>query len=248
MFKTSLGQGPDMVILPGWATDHRFMSPISDVLKKNYRLTIFDLPGCGKSSWSSHIKTIDDMADLLLPFLPKTAICVGWSIGGLIAISLASRYPERISKLIGLATTPKFVESPGWPAMPKPGFKGFSSSHDVKFFLKKAYDNEFANWKEKPKRYHQVIEFINTFDMNFDVFLQGIDLLNKSDLRPQFQSIHCPIHMIIGYQDSATPLESSKKMQDLNSHVQVHAIPQAGHCALWTHPEDVNTALTQALA
>lgn len=36
---------------------------------------------------------------------------------------MTARYPQRVRQIIGITTTPKFIASEGWPALPKPSFK-----------------------------------------------------------------------------------------------------------------------------
>jgi hypothetical protein len=36
---------------------------------------------------------------------------------------VTARYPQRVRQIIGITTTPKFIASEGWPALPKPSFK-----------------------------------------------------------------------------------------------------------------------------
>lgn len=160
IFKTVSGQGPDVVVLHGWGCSHQHMQPVVDQLTDRYCVHNIDLPGLGQSSWDESIQSIADIADQLLPHLPERAIYIGWSFGGLVATSIASRFSERVSRIIGLSTLPKFIEADGWPAVPKPGFyplytQGLASM-SVSAFFNDYYNNEFKSIQPKPKRYHQL--------------------------------------------------------------------------------------------
>lgn len=117
------GKGNDVVVIHGWSCDSQYMEPVVTELSRNYRVTNIDLPGCGKSPWDASINNIHDIADLLRPHLPQNAIFVPWSFGGLVTISLASRYPEYVNRIVGFGTTPKFIAAEDWIGVPQPGFK-----------------------------------------------------------------------------------------------------------------------------
>ena len=41
------GEGPDMILLHGWGQNIEMMKPISDYLKKNFKVYTIDFPGFG---------------------------------------------------------------------------------------------------------------------------------------------------------------------------------------------------------
>ncbi|RKZ33738.1 MAG: pimeloyl-[acyl-carrier protein] methyl ester esterase, partial [Gammaproteobacteria bacterium] len=43
------------------------------------------------------------------------AMWIGWSLGGLVAMEVARQYPERVSALTLMASTPRFQRHPDWP-------------------------------------------------------------------------------------------------------------------------------------
>ncbi|PIQ42460.1 MAG: hypothetical protein COW05_09815, partial [Gammaproteobacteria bacterium CG12_big_fil_rev_8_21_14_0_65_46_12] len=233
------GQGKDVVLIHGWGCDLRHMQPIADQLK-GYRITNVDLPGRGKSDWAPSIDNIHDIADFLLPELPESAIYVPWSFGGLVTLSIASRYPERVSRIIGVATSPKFIEDDGWPAVPKPGFiAGFSEITQLGFvdFFKAYYDVEFSDFNPKPKEYQKLIDLLEkTPKQDLDVLLQGVRLCDKTDFRDRFKTLKCPVDLILGGKDSSVPSAMHPAIQRLNPAAKLHVIPEAQHMSFWTHP------------
>ncbi|MBI3714893.1 MAG: alpha/beta fold hydrolase [Betaproteobacteria bacterium] len=47
--------------------------------------------------------------------MPARPHLLGWSLGGHVALALAHRHPQRIERLVTVATTPRFVASENWP-------------------------------------------------------------------------------------------------------------------------------------
>lgn len=83
--------------LPAWEKN-------VEILKSNYRCIAIDLPGYGKSSKAIHPGTMDFYADVVKMLLDKlqikSAVIAGHSMGGQIAMVMALKYPETVSKLI----------------------------------------------------------------------------------------------------------------------------------------------------
>ncbi len=251
MYEEITGQGNDVVLMHGWGCDHRHMRPIADFLSSRYRVTNIDLPGRGQSVWQEQINSLNDMADALLPYLPKEAIYIGWSFGGLVATSIASRYPERVKRIIGIGSTPKFIEDENWPGVPQPGFKASFNevkAHGFKAFFEGWYDAEFADFNPKPASYNQLLKLLEASNKeNLDVLLKGIEICDATDLRKEFSSIKCPIDLILGGQDTSVPMACHQAIKKINSHVKIHLIQDAQHMMFWTHPEAFQKILQEIL-
>lgn len=62
----------------------------------------------------------------VLPTLPESALWVGWSLGGQLAMEAARQWPQRVAGVVTMASTPCFVAAPDWPeGMPETRFRGF---------------------------------------------------------------------------------------------------------------------------
>jgi pimeloyl-ACP methyl ester carboxylesterase len=103
----SVGMGPDIVMLHGFlgnlAVWHLYMAPI---LRREHRVTTYDLRGHGYSDVTPTNYTTADMAEDLRCFLDEMGIerpiLVGHSFGADIAMYFSLLYPERVQKLVAL--------------------------------------------------------------------------------------------------------------------------------------------------
>ncbi len=98
------GSGPILVWLHGFtqtkATGHTFRS----ILAGAYELLTIDLPGHGENASVS--ASLEETADLLADVLPdEPFILAGYSLGGRVALHVALRHPERLSRLVLLSAT-----------------------------------------------------------------------------------------------------------------------------------------------
>jgi pimeloyl-ACP methyl ester carboxylesterase len=98
--------GKNIVLLHGWGQNIEMMDPIGRRLQDDFRITIIDFPGFGKSPEPSRSLTIYEYYELLDAFLSelkiKNPILIGHSFGGRVAMIYAASKPT--SKLILLAS------------------------------------------------------------------------------------------------------------------------------------------------
>ncbi|WP_299194452.1 alpha/beta fold hydrolase [uncultured Amphritea sp.] len=108
-------QGQPLVLLHGWGMHSGVWYTLLPELQQDFHIILIDLPGLGRSAAS--LPGCYDLASvtrLLAEVAPASAVWLGWSLGGIIAMEFAQRYPERVSGLITLGTSPCFVERPDW--------------------------------------------------------------------------------------------------------------------------------------
>lgn len=102
------GKGDPLVLVAGYACDHTFWYPVLHYLKDHYQVTIFDNRGIGQTKDQNETLSIELMAENLFLLLKKLNISkphiIGHSMGGMIVLALAARYPDHIDK-IGLLTS-----------------------------------------------------------------------------------------------------------------------------------------------
>ena len=110
---SSRGQGPELVLLHGWAMHSGIWSGIVDVLASKFRVNLVDLPGHGVNRDVPLSRHLNDLVDLLLSELPP-AVWMGWSLGGLVTLAAALKQPHKVQKAILVAATPCFSSQADW--------------------------------------------------------------------------------------------------------------------------------------
>ena len=97
----TLGCGPDIVLLHGWGAQGSIWNEIAADLAARYRVTMIDLPGHGKSPESEREPepTLASLTARVAQVAPTRATWLGWSLGGMVAMQLASETPQRGEKL-----------------------------------------------------------------------------------------------------------------------------------------------------
>ncbi|MEH1906888.1 alpha/beta fold hydrolase [Nostoc sp.] len=104
------GQGFPILGLHGHPGTGRSLSVFTNHLSKRYQTFAPDLRGYGKSRYNSNFDMNDHLTDLealLDRFEIQKCLVLGWSLGGILAMELALRLPERVTGLILVATAAK---------------------------------------------------------------------------------------------------------------------------------------------
>jgi pimeloyl-ACP methyl ester carboxylesterase len=102
---TDRGQGPSILLLHTLFVDRTCWQPLVERLAQSFRVIAPDLPGCGESEkpakgrFPYSISSITDVITALYAGLGLgQAYVVGHGLGGAVAVELASRYPELVSR------------------------------------------------------------------------------------------------------------------------------------------------------
>jgi 3-oxoadipate enol-lactonase len=104
-----VGSGPAIVLIHGHPFDRTMWAPQLAALAGEFRLIAPDLPGYGAAPPIAAVTTMRDFADAIVTLLDDlevpAATVIGLSMGGLVAMELASGNPDRVNRVVLAATT-----------------------------------------------------------------------------------------------------------------------------------------------
>ncbi|MBR9728060.1 pimeloyl-ACP methyl ester esterase BioH [Shewanella intestini] len=248
------GQGRDIVLLHGWGVNSAVFSPLADELQALHcRVHLVDLPGFGDSA--SVENNLDTWVQTLIEQLPERAIWMGWSLGGLLATHIANQFPQHVSALVTIASSPCFMareasdNQAAWAGIPPKVLHQFSSllvNDPVKtieqFLAIQAMGSPHA--KADIKRIKQLVLAKPHADVSALTF--GLSLLATLDLRPQQGNIHQPWLRIWGKLDCLVPRKIIRQLHQA-SNISDVIINKASHAPFISHKEEFNQQLTDWL-
>ncbi|EWH04719.1 pimeloyl-CoA synthetase [Pseudoalteromonas lipolytica SCSIO 04301] len=238
----------EMVLLHGWGMNQGVWQVIMPELTffHDGAVRCLDLPGFGNAQSIPTPYTLHAAAEQLSSELNEGSILVGWSLGGLFALYIAAHWPDKVAKVVLVASTPFFAQHDDWPGI-KPdvlnAFKDQLVSHREKtierFLAIQAMGSESARDDIK-----QLKLLLNQYPAPKEQALSaGLDILQHDDLRAMFAQLTVPIVGIFGRLDALVPYRALKKMQALQPNFDYEVIDKASHAPFISHKEAFITAL-----
>ncbi|MCA0455056.1 MAG: alpha/beta hydrolase [Chloroflexi bacterium] len=113
------GSGPDAVYIPGMGSHSNDLlgQTVRQMLGQKYRLLTVDNRGSGQTATqpndtSNLADMADDVAAVMAHIGMDNARVLGISMGGMVALSLAVKHPERINRLVVAVTSARTPDNP----------------------------------------------------------------------------------------------------------------------------------------
>lgn len=240
LFSETSGQGPDLVLLHGWGIHSSVWQSVVSKLNQEFKVTIIDLPGFGRSE-SLCDYSVENIIKHLLEVAPAKAIWLGWSLGGLLATKIAAEYPDRVEKLICVASSPKFLKTADWPGINIEILLKFAEQlhSDYKATLNRFLLLQFYGLplNKEMLRWLQSSLFLYG-SPSMQTLQEGLNLLQNLDYRVEVEKINCPILYILGRLDTLVPAILAEKLQQFSRRIETVILPKASHALFLTHEND----------
>ncbi len=247
------GVGAPLVLIHGLGGSSRNFSPIADELASSHRVVAIDRPGSGYSERPAmRSSSLADQAEVIAAVLMhldiESAVIVGHSLGGAVALALALDYPRAVSRLVLLApaTTGFDLEAPldspvlehrwvqqalAW-TIAVPASRHFADDTLTRIFHPQPVPEDFATaggglLARRPK---QVISNIR----DLLALHQGLD-----GYRARYAELVVPVDVLYGDEDAIlAPGLHAGALQGLPS-VSIERLPGIGHMVVHARPDQV---------
>ncbi|MCP1727957.1 pimeloyl-[acyl-carrier protein] methyl ester esterase [Natronospira proteinivora] len=239
-YETS-GDGPLLVLIHGWGLHSDVWDPILAELTARYRVTRIDLPGHGHSREVPVGESLADWAEAALSVAPEKASWLGWSLGGMVATRAALDAPERVERLLAVATTPRFVTGPDWPhAMAPETLEKFASElrNDFKGTVQQFLALQVQGDPQARPLLRQLREAVFRHgEPHHQVLENGLSLLGSVDLRAELPGLKPPTRVISGRLDRLTHPEAGRAMAEAIPKADYHCLQRTAHAPFLSDPE-----------
>jgi len=241
----SIGEGPPLILLHGWAMHSGLFAPLLPRLLDAYRVHRIDLPGHGRSpAWSPYaldtlVAAVDEEVSRVASSEPVSVL--GWSLGGAVALRWARDSPQRIGRLVLVATTPCFVARPDWPcAMAETTLRQFGDELAASYRLTL---QRFVTLQVQGSEHARAV----LAELRAQLFARGepspaalraaLELLARVDLRAEVGSILQNTVVIAGGRDTLAPPAAGEWLARNMPNASFHLIEGAAHAPFLSHPE-----------
>lgn len=232
------GHGPEVVLIHGWGSHGGVWTEIARELVKDFRVTVPDLPGHGRSrDFAPDAFTPEIMAQQIRRLLHGPAAWVGWSMGGLVALAAAQRLAPAVSRLVLVNATPKYVQSPDWPhAMPPSVLEQFAQNleQDYAGTIERFLTLQTAGDDRAVLR--RLREIFRHGEPVTAALRAGLRLLKEEDRRSVLGGIGAPALVIQGARDRLVPMEAARYSATHLPRARLAPVAGAGHAPFLSHP------------
>ena len=222
-----------LVFLPGWCVGRGPELAAVDALKG----TIFDLPGYRDAPLIADFHAAAD--DLAARLQPRTHL-VGWSLGAQMALAIAARAPEKVSKLVLIAGTVSFVQRDGWPhAMPPEMLAEFAANvaTDIEAILPR-FVGGFNRGDTRAKEVTRILLDLADPLPPAATLATGLGWLRDVDLRPLAPLVEAPTLLVHGANDPLMPLAAAEALAALIPGARLAIFADCAHAPFISRPEE----------
>jgi len=197
------GNGPDLVLLHGWAMHGGIFAPFVEALAPRFRVHVVDLPGHGASRDEERFD-LEDAVARIADRVPR-AIWLGWSLGGLVALHAALDRPAQVRGLAMLCATPRFVAAPDWPhAMPAETLAQFGAGlrDDYRATIDRFLALETMGAPRAQAELRELRRHVfERGEPSMSALCDGLSVLGTTDLRAALPTLSMPSLWIGGRRD-----------------------------------------------
>lgn len=232
------GHGPPVVLSHGVLDDCSLWERQADALARSHTVVVYDHRGHGRSDKPRGDYSVQTLADDLRRLMElldiDRASLVGYSLGGMTALRLALDHPERVTKLVLVATPPRaFPQSPAVAGL----VNCLSPLVPYRFVARKAMrpraGGEDQPGPAVPK--HVALAFARS-------------LLTSYDLRAAAHRVKAPTLIVSGEKDLEVPVKMSRFLHRAIRGSLLAIIPSCGHLLVTEKPAELSRILTAFLA
>jgi 3-oxoadipate enol-lactonase len=247
-----IGSGDPIVFVCGLSADLQVWRFQALDLSRTHRVITYDNRGAGRTDAPDAPYAIAQMADDLDALLDhldiERATIAGWSMGGVIAQSLAIAHPRRVGRLLLLGS---FVAPDGYLRAAISNWvnvrrSNLSDEQAVRHAARLVYSPALANNARAYEAYLHVMLSNPYRQTDHGFFRQAAALLGYSAPERLSQLAAFPTTVLVGEDDQLTPPYLSKQLVERIPGARLHVLP-AAHSGFVERPEDWTAAIRNAL-
>ncbi|MFF1507113.1 alpha/beta fold hydrolase [Streptomyces sp. NPDC058326] len=243
-FYEDQGTGPALLLVHGHPFDHTMWRPQIDRFSRTHRVIAPDLRGYGATPLGANPGSTDlgvfaeDLVALLDDLGIGACVLAGLSMGGQIAMELYRRHPERVRGLVLADTFPAAETEDGKAArnamadrLLREGMRGYAD--EVLDRMVAPYNTHAA------PHVHRMM--CATDPVAAAAALRG--RAERPDYRKTLTTVPFPALVIVGRDDTYTPVTDAEEMRALLPHATLAVIERAAHLPNLERPEEFDAVL-----
>jgi 3-oxoadipate enol-lactonase len=231
------GSGQPVVLLHPLALSGEVWGEFGARLAAGFDVIAPDARGHGESGWDGGEFGLDDLADDVTALLDALALpaahVIGMSMGGSTAVSLAGRYPQRVTTMFLADTTAWYGEqAPATWSRRAEDVLARPREQQVPFQADRWFTEGFR--QRSPEEANRLVGiFLRTSSL---AHAQACRALGTMDSRPLLPKVTAPVLAVTGVEDYATPPAMGQAIADGVANGQARVLDALRHMSLLERP------------
>ena len=240
------------LLLHGWSSSSYAMSPLLPLLSQRFSCLAVDLPGYGQSPRLPERASIEAYADVLAQLIEEVSdgpvVMIGHSMGGMISMTLALRYPVLVERMVLLCPTisgrlSTFINLFISPITLMERF-GFGS------LIVSSFENLVVGFTDRLMRPASFAERTGITQKDYErlradarrpgqgrVRAECFFAMRENNLIGRLERIEPPSLVLWGAEDNTVPLRDAGVVADEWPQADLRIIPKAGHWPQFETPD-----------
>jgi pimeloyl-ACP methyl ester carboxylesterase len=221
-----------LVFLPGMMCDARLFGPQIAELSADTAVMVAPI---------TQGERVEEIASGLLDLLPRRFALAGLSMGGIVAMEILRRAPERVTRIALLDTNP-LAETPQVAAAREPQIVAARTGRMLEVMREEMKPNYLAPGAGRPAVLDLVMDMADT--LGPEVFIrQSRALQRRPDQQSTLRKCKIPALVLCGAHDVLCPVRRHEFMAELIPNAKLHIIEDAGHLPTLEQPDETTRAL-----
>jgi 3-oxoadipate enol-lactonase len=238
--------GPAVLLSNSLGATYRMWDTQLADLEREFLVVRYDTRGHGASPVSDAPFSIDDLADDVIALLDRlglqSAHVIGLSLGGMTALRLAARNPQRVRRLAVLCSAAQLPPATAWTdraaLVRADGSRAVAAAVVQRWFTPAYLDSrpdERAGWERM------------VASTPAEGYAGCCEAIAKLDLRDDLSGVQAATLVIAGADDPATPPAKLEEIVNGVANGRLLVVPRAAHLASAERPDAITPALLRHL-
>ena len=221
-----------LVLLPGMMCDARLFGPQIAELSSEFSVMLSPV---------TRGERVEEIASGLLDELPQRFALAGLSLGGIVAMEVLRRAPDRITRLALLDTTP-LAETPPVAAAREPQIVKVRSGQMKAVMRSEMLPNYLGPGPNREEISELVMDMADA--LGPEVFVrQSRALQRRRDQQGTLRKCKVPTLVLCGEHDALCTVKRHTSMAELIPGAELRVLPDAGHLPPLESPAETTQAL-----
>ena len=226
-----------LVFLPGMMCDARLFGPQIAEMSADTAVMVAPI---------TQGERVEQIASQLLDLLPQRFALAGLSMGGIVAMEVLRRAPERVARIALLDTNP-LPETPQVAAAREPQIVAVKAGRMLEVMRDEMKPNYLAPGPHRGDVLELVMDMARA--LGPDVFVrQSRALQRRPDQQTTLRKCKVPALILCGAHDALCPVKRHEFMAELIPNATLRIMEQSGHLPTLEQPQETTQALREWLA